>query len=187
MVQTRIKTINIRKERSTILDLGITKRLESIVRTHLVIRMKTPINTAQMMRKSQMFPEDIKKSSVLSRENLSAINNKMTVKIQLMITMIRIVRLCKRDRILLLKIAILSRTEDQRSKSLSLNNPDQSLKETTTVIMRTMKTLRPKKSVLLRELRKSSKVLINLREPPCKPNKLPLMNGLKIYMDALHQ
>ena len=142
-----MKTINIRKERSTMLDLGITKNLESIVRTHLVMRMKTPINTTQMMRRSQMFPEDIKKSSVLLRESLSAINNKMTVKIQLMI-MIRIVRLCKRDRILLLKIAILSRTEDQRSKILSLNNPDQILKETTTVIMRTMKTLRPKKSVL---------------------------------------
>ena len=142
-----MKTINIRKERSTMLDLGITKNLESIVRTHLVMRMKTPINTTQMMRRSQMFPEDIKKSSVLLRESLSAINNKMTVKIQLMI-MIRIVRLCKRDRTLLLKIAILSRTEDQRSKILSLNNPDQILKETTTVIMRTMKTLRPKKSVL---------------------------------------
>ena len=142
-----MKTINIRKERSTMLDLGITKNLESIVRTHLVMRMKTPINTAQMMRRSQMFPKDSKKSSVLLRESLSAINNKMTVKIQLMI-MIRIVRLCKRDRTLLLKIAILSRTEDQRSKILSLNNPDQILKETTTVIMRTMKTLRPKKSVL---------------------------------------
>jgi hypothetical protein len=128
------------------------------------------------------------RNNALSKGKLN-VSSKTIKKNQLMRRIMNPVRMCRRNKIpLLSRLSIMIQSTFSRSslrlrrKIQNLSNLIRSLKGAITVMKKTRRNKPP-----LREPRKSSKVLIISRELPCRPNKLPLMNGQEISMAVLHQ
>lgn len=171
----------------------MTSPLKSYVpKENLIMMMKTLINMTALMKSKETKESSREriKRGVLLREKLN-VSNKMIKRMnQLMrMKMIKPVRLSRNKILILLRSTLRFINQIKNlSKDLRMNNLDQNLREMITVMLRvTMRNNAKRKNAPLKRQRKSRKVLMISREPPCKHSRSPLMSGLEIYMDVSHQ
>lgn len=143
-------------------------------------RMMTPIlMIALMTNKRSIAISSSRKKSVLYRGKLNVLSKMKslrTIKIQMMIKM-KLAGVSIRSKTDLSQIAKRSLRKPKREISLPINL-NQSPRVTTKVVMKTrLRKEKKQRSYLLREPRRSRRVLMISRRLPCKLNRLPPMSG----------
>jgi len=188
MLSSVLMKKNNQNRTNTLVKLDVLSKLKIL--NNPTMRMKTQINITLTKIQNLIFSLiEVIRKNVPFKEKLNVSNSKtkrnQLVKMRLIIPVIMLRGRLNKMIPMLSKINTKSkRTRNQTQQNLNLNNLIQTPRVTIIVMMRMIKKL---KNALSRGLRKSSKVLKISRELPCKPNKLPQMNGQETSMAVLHQ